>query len=99
MLIEDLITVPNSSIVNSILPKNDIFEATKMNKRDKEYFVRYVKQIRWLYKFDNESIRIKPYEDDLKSYEKYRASLFKKNCGKLFSNFETRKKRKNDLYI
>ena len=68
MLIEDLIKVPDSAIVNSIIPKHDIFEATGMNKRDKEYFVRYVKQIRWLYKFDNDSIRIKPYEDEDKSY-------------------------------
>lgn len=68
MLIEDLIKVPNACIVNSILPKQDIFEATGMTKSDKDYFVRYVKQIRWLYKFDDASVRIKPYEDDEKSY-------------------------------
>ena len=68
MLIEDLIKVPNAAIVNSILPKQDIFEATGMTKSDKDYFVRYVKQIRWLYKFDDVSVRIKPYEDDEKSY-------------------------------
>ena len=68
MIIEDLIKVPDAAIVNSILPKQDIFDATEMNKSDKDYFVRYVKQIRWLYKFDDASIRIKPYEDDDKSY-------------------------------
>ena len=68
MLIEDLIKVPNAAIVNSILPKQDIFEATGMTKSDKDYFVRYVKQIRWLYKFDDASVRIKPYETEEKSY-------------------------------
>lgn len=68
MLIEDLIKVPSAAIVNSILPKQDIFDATKMNKSDRDYFVRYVKQIRWLYKFDDASIRIKPYEDEEKTY-------------------------------
>ena len=61
MLIEDLIKVPNAAIVNSILPKQDIFEATGMTKSDKDYFVRYVKQIRWLYKFDDASVRINPF--------------------------------------
>ena len=68
MLIEDLIKVPDAAIVNSILPKQDIFEATGMTKSDKDYFVKYVKQIRWLYKFDDASVRIKPYETEEKSY-------------------------------
>ena len=68
MLIEDLIKVPDAAIVNSILPKQDIFEATGMTKSDKDYFVRYVKQIRWLYKFDDASVRIKPFVNDEKSY-------------------------------
>lgn len=68
MLIEDLINVPNVAIVNNIIPKQDIFEATGMTKSDKDYFVRYVKQIRWLYKFDDASVRIKPYETEEKSY-------------------------------
>ena len=68
MLIEDLIKVPNAAIVNAIIPKQDIFEAAEMNKSDKDYFVKYVKQIRWLYKFDDSSVRIKPYENEDKSY-------------------------------
>ena len=68
MLIEDLIKVPNAAIVNSILPKQDIFEATGMTKSDKDYFVRYVKQIRWLYKFDDASVRIKRFVNEEKSY-------------------------------
>lgn len=68
MLIEDLINVPNAAIVNNIIPKQDIFEATGMNKSDKDYFVRYVKQIRWLYKFDDASVRIKRFVNDEKSY-------------------------------
>lgn len=68
MLIEDLIKVPSSASVNNIIPKEAIYEATEMNKSDKDYFVRYIKQIRWIYKFDNDTIRIKPYEKEEKSY-------------------------------
>ena len=68
MLIEDLIKVPDAAIVNSILPKQDIFNETGMNRSDKDYFVLYIKQIRWLYKFDDASVRIKPYETEDKSY-------------------------------
>lgn len=68
MLIEDLINVPDSASINSIIPKETIYEATDMNKSDKDYFVRYIKQIRWLYKFDNDTIRIKSYEKEEKSY-------------------------------
>ncbi len=68
MLIEDLISVPNSAIINYIIPKEDIYKEAEMNQTDKNYFVRYIKQIRWLYKFNNDSLRIKPYEDDEKSY-------------------------------
>lgn len=68
MLIEDLINVSSSASVNNIIPKEAIYEATEMNKSDKDYFVRYIKQIRWLYKFDNDTIRIKPYKKEEKSY-------------------------------
>lgn len=68
MLIEDLIKVPASASINRIIPKETIYEATEMNKADKDYFVRYIKQIRWLYKFDNDTIRIKPYKKEEKSY-------------------------------
>lgn len=68
MLIEDLIKVPDAAVVNSILPKQDIFNETGMNRFDKDYFVRYIKQIRWLYKFNDDTIRINPYETEEKSY-------------------------------
>ena len=68
MLIEDLINVPDSASINNIIPKETVYEVTDMNKSDKDYFVRYIKQIRWLYKFDNDSIRIKPYKKEEKSY-------------------------------
>lgn len=68
MLIEELLNIPNDAIVNSIIPKQDIFDATNMNKRDREYFVRYVKQIRWLYKFSDDTIRVKPFKSDEKEY-------------------------------
>ena len=68
MLIEDLINVPDSASINNIIPKETVYEVTDMNKSDKDYFVRYIKQIRWLYKFDNDTIRIKSYKKEEKSY-------------------------------
>ena len=84
-LIEDLIKVPDAAIVNNILPKQDIFEATGMNKSDKDYFVRYVKQIRWLYKFSDDTIRTKPYLDEEKEY--YEAELFSIKLKKEFQEY------------
>ena len=85
MLIEDLIKVPDSAIVNNIIPKQDIFEATGMNKSDKDYFVRYVKQIRWLYKFSDDTIRTKPYLDGEREY--YEAELFSIKLKKEFQEY------------
>ena len=85
MLIEDLIDVPNAAIVNNILPKQDIFDATGMNKADRDYFTKYVKQIRWLYKFDNDSVRIPPYEDEVKSY--FEVELISIKLKKEFQNY------------
>lgn len=39
MLIEDLIKVPDAAIVNSILPKQDIFNETGMNRSDRKSVV------------------------------------------------------------
>lgn len=85
MLIEDLIKVPDAAIVNNIIPKQDIFEATGMNKSDKDYFVRYVKQIRWLYKFSDDTIRTKPYLDEEREY--YEAELFSIKLKKEFQEY------------
>lgn len=68
MLIEDLIKIPDASIVNYKIHKKDIFEAAEMTKTDKEYFVRYVQKIEWTCKFDENTIRIKPYQDEERVY-------------------------------
>ncbi len=85
MLIEDLIKVPASASINRIIPKETIYEATEMNKADKDYFVRYIKQIRWLYKFYEDNIRIKEYQNDEKSYVE--AELFGVNLKKEFQEY------------
>lgn len=85
MLIEDLIKVPASASINRIIPKETIYEATEMNKADKDYFVRYIKQIRWLYKFYEDNIRIKEYQKDEKSYVE--AELFGVNLKKEFQEY------------
>lgn len=68
MLIENLIDVPNEVIVNQFIPKNEIFSMADMNNSDKKFFKDYIKQIRWMYKFSEESIRIKPYKTEEKNY-------------------------------
>ena len=61
--------------------KTKAFKASIKNEVSKKYRV----HSDFISSVINEEI--KPYEDDLKSYEKYRATLNEKNCGKLFSNF------------
>lgn len=68
MLIEELINVPNEALVNNIIPKQDVIEVAHLNKSDVELFRKYVKQMRWLYKFDDDTIRLKPYISEEKEY-------------------------------
>lgn len=69
VLIEDLLEVPRDCIVDSVIPKKDIFEAADSKTKDKKIFTDLVKQIKWCYNFTEDNIRLSQYIDDVRRYE------------------------------
>lgn len=68
VLIEDILNIPKEASVNDIISKDLLFKEAGLNKSDKDKFVKFVKQIRWLYNIDDSTMRIKPYKDDEREY-------------------------------
>lgn len=69
VLIEDILEVPRDCIVDSVIPKKDVFEAADLNNKDKRIFIDLVKQIKWCYNFTEENIRIEKYVDEIRRYD------------------------------
>ena len=69
VLIEDILEVPRNCIVNSLIPKKEVFEAADLNSTDKRIFTDLVKQIKWYYNFTEDNIRVSKYSDDIRNYE------------------------------
>ena len=69
VLIEDILEVPRDCIVDSVIPKKDVFEAADLNNKDKRIFTDLVKQIKWCYNFTEENIRVDKYVDEIRSYD------------------------------
>ena len=69
VLIEDILEVPRDCIVDSVIPKKDVFEAAELNNKDKRIFTDLVKQIKWCYNFTEDNIRVSKYSDDIRKYE------------------------------
>ena len=65
VLIEDILEVPRDCIVNSVIPKKEIFEAAELNNKDKRIFTDLIKQIKWCYNFTEDNIRVIKYSDDI----------------------------------
>ena len=68
-LIEDILEVPWDCIVDSVIPKKDIFEAADSKTRDKKIFTDLIRQIKWCYNFTEDNIRVDKYIDEVRSYE------------------------------
>lgn len=68
-LIEDILKVPKDCIVNSVIPKKEIFEAAELNNKDKRIFTDLIKQIKWCYNFTEDNIRVEKYVDEIRNYE------------------------------
>ncbi len=64
-----MLEFPKEAQVDSVIPKKDFFEQTEMSSRDKNIFTNYIKQIKWLYSLQLETVNIKPYSDEEKDYE------------------------------
>lgn len=69
VLIEDILEVPRDCIVDSVIPKKDVFEAGDLNNKDKRIFTDLVKQIKWCYNFTEDNIRVSKYIDEIRSYD------------------------------
>lgn len=69
VLIEDILEVPRDCIVDSVIPKKDVFEAAELNNKDKRIFTDLVKQIKWCYNFTEDNIRVSKYVDEIRSYD------------------------------
>ena len=69
VLIEDILEVPRNCIVNSVIPKKEIFEAAELNNKDKRIFTDLIKQIKWCYNFTEDNIRVSKYSDDIRNYD------------------------------
>ena len=69
VLIEDILEVPRDFIVDSVIPKKDVFEAGDLNNKDKRIFTDLVKQIKWCYNFTENNIRVSKYVDEIRSYD------------------------------
>ena len=68
VLIEDLLEVPKDCVVNSVIPKKDVFEAGNLKNKDKRIFTDLVKQIKWCYNFTQDNIRVNEYVDGKRCY-------------------------------
>lgn len=67
MIIKEILAIPEAEIGN-VISKKVLFEAVALNTRDKELFTKNVKQIKWIYKINEETLRVKPYKDSQREY-------------------------------
>ena len=69
VLIEDIYEVPEDCVIDSVVPKKEIFDVADSNTKDKRIFTDLIKQIKWCYNFTEDNIRVDKYVDDVRSYE------------------------------
>ena len=68
-LIEDILEVPTNCVVDSVIPKKEVFEAADLKNKDKRIFTDLIKQIKWCYNFTEDNIRVEKYVDEKRRYE------------------------------
>ena len=44
VLVEDILEVPKNCIVNSVIPKKEVFEVADLKNKDKRIFIDLIKQ-------------------------------------------------------
>lgn len=69
VLIEDILEVPRDCIVDSVIPKKEVFKAGDLKNKDKKIFTDLIKQIKWCYNFTENNIRVSKYIDEIRSYD------------------------------
>lgn len=68
-LIEDILEVPSDCVVDSVIPKKEVFEAADLKNKDKKIFTDLIKQIKWCYNFTEDNIRVEKYVDEKRRYD------------------------------
>lgn len=68
-LIEDILEVPSDCVVDSVIPKKEVFEAADLKNKDKKIFTDLIKQIKWCYNFTEDNIRVERYVDEKRIYD------------------------------
>ena len=68
-LIEDILEVPTNCVVDSVIPKKEVFEAADLKNKDKRIFTDLIKQIKWSYNFTEDNIRVEKYVDEKRRYD------------------------------
>lgn len=68
VLVEDILEVPKNCIVNSVIPKKEVFEVADLKNKDKRIFIDLIKQIKWCYNFTEDNIRVSKYIDEIRCY-------------------------------
>lgn len=68
-LIEDILEVPSDCVVDSVIPKKEVFEAADLKNKDKKIFTDLIKQIKWCYNFTEDNIRVEKYVDEKRIYD------------------------------
>lgn len=68
-LIEDILEVPTNCVVDSVIPKKEVFEAADLKNKDKRIFTDLIKQIKWCYNFTEDNIRVEKYMDEKRRYD------------------------------
>lgn len=68
-LIEDILEVPTNCVVDSVIPKKEVFEAADLKNKDKRIFIDLIKQIKWCYNFTEDNIRVEKYVDEKRRYD------------------------------
>lgn len=69
VLVEDILEVPKDCIVDSVIPKKEVFEAADLNTKDKRIFTDLIKQIKWCYNFTEDNIRVDKFINEERRYE------------------------------
>ena len=61
--------IPESCKINFVITKKEIFNEGNLKIKDQNLFTKYVRQIKWSYKFSNDTIRLEKYKSDTRNYE------------------------------
>lgn len=61
--------IPEPCKIDFVISKKEIFNEGNLKIKDQNLFTKYVRQIKWSYKFSNDTIRLEKYQSDTRNYE------------------------------